>query len=346
MKKYNIIIICLIAVVAVISVFTFLSNKGQSSVLKVGLAPYQDMAILVNYDHLKLDKKYGINLELVTVEWGDLLPSVASAGEALDVSFSGLLEYLNKYDQMNSGSDDPVIYIFPLYAFKGAAFVTFNDIVPDLRKEAPPPKEVVEYFFKFKIGAQKYSTLHMMLFDLADKKNIPPEKINLVDIPLNEGLLAAQAGSIDIAGTGLTQRTEALKRGGRVVLDNDVAGFADVTGFVVKTSTLKKRRKEIESLIRIWFDCVDFVMSDLKSNSSESLRYLKETAATEYDVGTFSKALSFEYFPKSLKDANNNLINSNGLFSVKRISNIVGDFLVRSGLVSTPPPIPQIIEIN
>ena len=64
--------------------------------LQVGLAPYQDMAILVNYKPLGLDQKYGIELDLKTLAWGDLVPALASAGTTVDVSFGGLAEYVNE----------------------------------------------------------------------------------------------------------------------------------------------------------------------------------------------------------------------------------------------------------
>jgi hypothetical protein len=69
---------------------------------------------------------------------------VASAGRTVDVSFGGLIEYLNKVHTINAGSPDPVLFIFPLYAFKGGALVTFNPKVPNLTQLAADRPNVEE----------------------------------------------------------------------------------------------------------------------------------------------------------------------------------------------------------
>ena len=93
-------------------------------------------------------------------------------------------------------------------------------------------------------------------------------------------MLAALNGSLDGAGAGLPQATETIKRHGRVVLTLDTLDLTDVGGFVCKESTYKKRKKEIESLVRIWYDCTNYVLSDLDHHSKASLAYLKANAST------------------------------------------------------------------
>ena len=44
----------------------------------MGVAPYQEMALLVNDKSSDFQKKYGIKLELMTMPWEELLPAVAS----------------------------------------------------------------------------------------------------------------------------------------------------------------------------------------------------------------------------------------------------------------------------
>jgi ABC-type transport system substrate-binding protein len=94
-------------------------EQGKLPTLTVAIAPYQDLAMLVNAPELKFDAKAGITLNLVTMAWEDILPAVASAGKTVDVGFGSYVEYLTKFAKINEGSDDPVIYIQPLYVYKG-----------------------------------------------------------------------------------------------------------------------------------------------------------------------------------------------------------------------------------
>jgi len=181
---------------------------------------------------------------------------------------------------------------------------------------------------------------------LAQRFNIPPQQIQFIDIPLDEGLLAAQAGSVDLAATGLTQRTEALKRGARVVLDMEVAGFADITGFVARKSILESRRPEIERLIALWFDCTNEFFEDPAIRAPLVLTYLEKRAATNYDADGLLKAYENEYFPRSLLEAQRELISPDGRFPLDKISKLFGRFLVQSELVATAPPPPMPIEMT
>jgi ABC-type nitrate/sulfonate/bicarbonate transport system substrate-binding protein len=184
----RLLIVLAITLVVLLAVYVALvawipSTNGRA--LRVALAPYQDMALLVNHEPLGLDKKYGITLDLVTVSWSDLVPAVASAGKAVDVSFGGLLEYLNKAHTINAGSKDPVLYIFPLYAFKGGALVTFNKDVPDLT-HLPLTRKNVNKFLGFQLGFPKHSVIHMLVSHLASQVGLQASKVNFVDIPYDD----------------------------------------------------------------------------------------------------------------------------------------------------------------
>lgn len=334
------------AVAALVALSGGCVANSSSEPLRVALAPYQDMALLTLHDDYALSSAAGLDLELVTVTWEDLLPSIASAGETTDVAFAGLHEYLTKYNALNAGSDDPILYIYPLYVFKGGAFVTFDEKVPDLTARGPLAREEVERFLRLRIASQKYSTFHMMLASLARRHGISPSSVVFVDVPLDDGLLAAQAGSVDVAATGLTQRTEAVKRGARVVLDMDVAGFADITGFVTRRSTLEERRAEIEKLLHVWFACVDRFWADPEREAPLVIAYLNEQSATDFDVPGLLTAMGHEYFPRTVREAQNELLATTGSFPLSRISELFGDFLVESGLAKSKPPIPQPIDVS
>ena len=283
--------------------------------ITVAIAPYQDMAMLVNIDKLGLEKKYGVDVDLITMAWKDLTPALASAGKTVDIAFASLLQFITQERNLNKNTDDEVRFIYPTYVFLGGAFISFNDKVPLLDEANINDPSTLKKFLDFKIGAQKSSSYEMMIFTLAKKAGIPFQDVKMYDIDASDGLLAAFNGSIDMSSAGLTQRNEGVQRGGRVVLDMEVMGLVDIGGFIVKKSVLKAKRDDIITFIKMWLDCIDFVMADIDTNSAESLRYLKEQSSTKYTLEQYKTALSQEYFPRNIEQVKKNILSENAKFS-------------------------------
>jgi len=341
--------ILLLAVVFLVAagVWLTLRPSGSSQQLRVAISPYQDIAMLVNYKALGLENKYGTQVELRTMAWEDILPAVASASsQSIDVGFGSLTEYLTKYDKINAGSTDPVLFVFPLYVYKGGGFVSLDSSIPPLTRDRMSDPASVKKFLAARFGAQKQSIYEMVLFSLAQRSTTDPSSIHIHDMSLNDALLAAVNGSIDVAAAGLTQVTEARRRGGQVVLNMDDAGFADITGLICRRTVLEARQTDIENLIRMWFACVGHVMADLQANSALSLDYLRANSATRYTFDEYKTALDQEYLPGSLDEASRELVSSSGRFPLQRISGEVADYLLRQGLVSQRPPVPEPISLD
>jgi hypothetical protein len=271
--------------------------------------------------------------------WEDILPAVASVGRAIDIGFGGYVEYITKYNKINAGSLDPVLFLYPVYAFKGGAFISYNLEVPKLDHAvlSDPRSEVVRKWLSFRIGAQRGSVYEMLLFHLANTHGVDFAHLNIIDTPLDQGFLAAEQGSLDVATVGLTQLTEATRRGARTVLTMEDMGFADLTGFIVKKSVYDSRRNDIENVVRMWFDSVAYVLADIDHNSKVSLAYLDKNASTRYSLEEYKKALSQEYFPTSLSEAQTQLIDPSGRFSAEVIGRAVNDYLLEKGTIKHLP---------
>lgn len=324
----------------------FSCSEKKDNTLSLAISPYQDIAMIVNIKNLNLEKKYKVNVNLYTMNWEDILPAVASYGKTVDVGFGGLTEYLTKVEKINKNTDDPLLFIYPLYIYRGGGFIAFNKDVPVLNAGDLNDKAKVKQFFKYKIGAQKSSLYDMLLYNLARSNRIDYKSINIIDTPMDQGLLATRGGDLDIASAGLTQITEAKKFDGRLVLNMDDMGFADVTGFICKKSVLEKKRAEIDFLIKMWFECVDYVFEDIDKNSYNSLIYLDKNAATKYSLQGYKAALNQEYFPKTIVETEENIISEKGKYSYKKISEYVINYLVSNNIVTKKPEIPNFIKVD
>ncbi|MCF8239763.1 MAG: hypothetical protein K9J16_00145 [Melioribacteraceae bacterium] len=329
--------------------FTIMScdESTNEKSLKVGISPYQDIAMIVNYEHLDLERKYNMSLDLITMNWEDIIPAIASSGETIDLGFASIIEYLTKENNINNDTEDSLLFIYPAYLYKGGSFITFDESIQVLDKSNLTNKDVISNFLQYKIGAQKNSVYEMMLYSLARKNNISIKELKIYDTPLNDGLLATQNGSLDISSAGLTQLTEAKKRGGRVVLNMETMDFAnDMMGFVCKKSTLQSREKEIKNFIKMWYECVDYVFKNLDENSKVSLEYLDEKAATKYTLSQYKSALSQEYFPKSIDEVNEVFISDTGKYYYKRVADDIIQYLLENNIVRARPKVPEFIKIK
>ncbi len=322
------------------------SSSSDHTPLIVGISPYQDIGMIVNEKNLGLEKKYGTKLDLVTMAWDDILPAVASAGRTVDVGFGSLIEYLSKIKNLNNKTDDPVLFVYPIFVFKGGGFITFNPAVPDLTPQNIDDSQLVKKFLSFRFGIQKNNVSEMVLFSLARRAGVLPSQLHTVDNTINDSLLATEQGSLDCSYGGGTQRTEAWKRHGRVALMMDTVGVVDIDGFICKESTFKTRRKDIENLIKMWFDCTNYVMTDLDHHSAQTLAYLKANASTQYTLAEFKRALTQEYFPTSISETEREIVSPTGKYSIDRVTDLLGKYLVDVGAVKIPPGTPTLLHLQ
>lgn len=343
-KYFPIIVTCLILLVLIC--LTAACSKTTKEDITLAISPYQDLAMMVNLHPLELDRKYGTSVKIKTIPWMDTLPVLASVADDIDIGFASLVEFLAKQENLNKGTTDPLLFIFPAYVFKGGAFVTFREDTQPIYQNNAFNEVELKRFLQSRIGLSKNTLYQMIVYQFASMIDMPPDKVNITDIPFNEGLLAAQKGDLDVAAVGLTQLTEALKRGGKVLFNMDEIGFADITGFVCKKSTLDRKRRHIENIIKMWFDSTSYVMNDLDVNSAHSLDYLRNNSATRYTIEEYKRALSQEYFPITISQATDDMIDMNGRYSYHKIYEAAANFLVGEGIVSNRPPKPEFISVK
>lgn len=111
------------------------NNVNDNPLLTVAISPYQDLAMLVNADAAGIAKKHNLRVKLVTMAWEDILPAIGSHGKTVDVGFGSFVEYLTKYSKLNEGETDPILFIQPLYVYKGGGFIAMRDDVPVFSSE-------------------------------------------------------------------------------------------------------------------------------------------------------------------------------------------------------------------
>ena len=346
--RVKVIGLAVVVLVSIMLLLLYTSRPSQSTSIKIAISPYQDIAMIVNIKNLNLEEKYGTSVDFYSMNWEEIMPAVTSAGQTVDIGFGSLTEFLTQYSNLNKNTKDPILFVYPAYIYKGGGFMTFNNDIPEINKESVLIDSILQEFLSYKIGAQKNSIYEMIIFSLAKKANVPYKNIKLLDVQLNDGFLAAQGKNpdIDITSVGLTQITEGLKHGGRLVLEMENIGFADITGFICKKSTYEKNKEAIENVIRMWFDCTRYVLSDIDNNSAYSRDYLDKNAATQYTIEQYKTALGQEYFPITIPEAEKQIVSDSGIFPYKRICADIIDYLKDNRIIVDSIPCPEFIGLK
>jgi ABC-type nitrate/sulfonate/bicarbonate transport system substrate-binding protein len=325
---------------------TSTSPSNTETPLRVALAPFQDSALITNEKQFDLEKKYGIKLQFVDVPAEELLSTLASAGQTVDVSYGCLTEYLIKSANLNRRDDDPIIFLYPLFVFRGGGFISFNPEVPEINSRTIHDRALVKKFLGYRIGSPKWTWADIMLFVLAKQVGMRFSDLHSTDIPLADGLLAAENGSLDVMAAGLPQMTECLKRHGRLVFGVDTIGFGEVIGLACKESVYKKRKKEIQAFIRLWIECANRSLSDIDHNCNPELAYLKAHASTQYTVDEFKRALALEYFPKDISEIKRELLSDSGKYSINQSTKTINQYLIDIGAIKIPISAPKPISLD
>ena len=347
-QKVTIAVVAILAIVAVLWATGILSpgrSSGEPDV-RVAIAPYQDMAMLMNVEPLGLEEKYGVDIDLVSMAWEDLTPTLASAAAPVDVAFASLIQFISQEASLNAGASDPIVFFYPAYVFKGGAFVSFNSEMPVLTAEDINDPEKIEAFLQFRFAAQKTSSYEMLLSELARKVGKTLADVDFIDMGAENGLLAAINGSVDATSAGLTQKNEALRQDGRVVLEMTDLGQVDIAGFIARKSTLIEKEDEINALIKMWVESCAYTLADLDANSEHPLEYLRRSSSTQYTPEDFATALSQEILPTTFDYLKMNVIEDGSPYDYRRVVETTSAYYIETGDLTEIPKNIDMIKLK
>jgi len=166
----------------------------------------------------------------------------------------------------------------------------------------------------------------------------PRTDVNIRHVKLDDGVYAFLGRDVDIVGAGVTQRTELMRHGGKVFLDMESFGFAEITGIMTTRHFADAHAEDLTKLVRIWFESVNVLFSDVDAQSAYLRAYLDKAASTKYTLDEYERALEFQEFPRSEREAETLFLSPSGKFYWKRNWDIINDFLLTTGKIKQPIP--------
>jgi ABC-type nitrate/sulfonate/bicarbonate transport system substrate-binding protein len=337
-----------IIVITPLLVLLVACSRNQPPPIQYGISPFQDTAMPVVAQSLGLYDKAGLNVQLVTLPWEDVIPSLASRGRTIDLGLGSINLLLPRTQNINIIGGGDVIFYYPLYVFKGAALMMhrnsglrpvsyFLKLYPNDQRRAL--REAMQQIKGMTVGLPQgtpYEQMLMAAFNAAGKDY--RKEVDLRYVKLADALPAFLSNQLDIAGAGVTQRTEVERSGDQVFLQMDDIGFAEIIGIVTTKHFAETHKQQLADFIRIWFDGIDYLMADVDHHSAAVLSYLAKNASTKYTLDEYKKALNFQVFPRSEKEARELFFEASGRYYWKRTWDIVDDYLLTSGAIKQPTP--------
>ena len=347
MYKYITGILFIIAIFVVGNVIHTQRSEAPTSTIKYGISPYQDTAIPVLSEKLGLFEQAGLHVQLVNVAWDDIIPSLASAGNTVDVAIGSMNTLIPQVENINVQGGSDVIFYAPLYVFKGIGFMARNDsgIQPlSVFLEKYPhdrDRAIKEAMLQLKgkrIGLPPGTADEQMLYSALKTADMTTGDIDLRHVKFADALPAFLVGDLDVMATGVTQRTEADRRGHLLFMGGEQFGFVNIDGLMTTERFAKAHPKELQKIVDIWFTTANALLDNTDTNAQPIIEYLDHTASTHYSLDEYKSAIALQEFPRSREEAASLINNPEGKYYWKRIWNIMNDYLLNTKQADQPAP--------
>ncbi len=101
MTKFTKLALFLGVLIGVVIVVAIVQRRTSRDTIRYGISPYQDTAMPKVAEGMGLYQKNGLNVELVTVAWEDVVPSLASAERTVDVAIGSINTLIPRAENIN-----------------------------------------------------------------------------------------------------------------------------------------------------------------------------------------------------------------------------------------------------
>lgn len=350
-RRRAIIAVGLMAIVLAIAAIVYNSQapapeKARAAYkLRYGITPYQDSALPVVADRLGWYRDAGLDVTLVPLSWGDVVAALSSG--AIDCAIYNFNSFLGPYESASQGARKLVFYC-PTYVFKGQAIMVRRDAgfslavappdeTPDAR--AQRVTQLAQQLRGKRVGITKGTELEQIVLQALRLADLDAARdVRLVHASPEDTLAAFLAGDLDAFAAGLTERTEARRRGATELLVTSDVTLPVIDGLVTTEVLAHERQAELDALVETWFRTIRYMEADLPANSTHIRDYLRTRASTVYSVEEYQIAWSFNVFPKDPSEADRLFNHATSPFYWKKSWDSVNAYLLEQKKAKTAVP--------
>lgn len=234
-------------------------DDGELVSITLGLAPFQDTLLPMLGNEFGWYEEVGLDVELVTLEWGAIVPAVA-AGE-VDVAVN------NTTGVVTAAHRQPeLIYWYGWNPFtEGAALMANPDSglrsVEDFEGDGLEADEARDAAIEQLEGATIVTTMGTDMgknvIAALDSVGMGLDDVDIVDMDPDQGLAAFLSGTGDAFLGGIPQRTRATEEGNLVVASGPQLTAPPINGFLTTMSYAEENEDSLLLMLDVVFRIVD-----------------------------------------------------------------------------------------
>lgn len=324
------------------------NGRGESnptSPVRLGTSPYPDTGLPVMTERLGLYKKNGVNVSLKVLQWGEVMPALASG--SVDVVIQNMNSFDEVYANLKSKDVDLVFYR-PLFVFKGGGLMVRGNsklmTFAQMLKQYPNRQQALKQTIKQLRGKTIITTQgtdheQMVLAALKLAGLQPNTDVKIKYAEPDDAVAAFVGGEGDGCTGGLVQRLAVQKRGGYVLFEMDDVSPPVINGFITTRKYADTHRDDLDRLSKSWFQTVAYMDADPQGRSKPFLDFLAGQGSARFTPEEYVNVWrQGDVFPKT-EDASRAMFeNAASKYYWKNSWNSIGQFLVATKKVSVAPP--------
>lgn len=335
-----------LAFVLSILLILFVACSKKSNKIVYGISPYQDTALPVVSEHQNMFTDAGLEVDLRLLEWGDVMPAVASG--AVDIAVQNFNSFQSVYTNIIDGGGDIVFY-FPFYVFKGTAilcrekdnFKTINDylmVYPNDREKA-----ILE-------TVRQLKGKHILLTEGTELEQIVLSALKRAELDKNvdvkithaqpaDALNAFLSGEGDFCTAGVTERTEASRYNCKALIENADLNPSVIDGLVTTKSFADSHQEELLKISNIWFETIDWMEQDLDKRALIIIDYLSKVSSTKFTLDEYKFTwFNTQVYPKNIEEVEKYILHKDAPYYWKNSWDKNNNYLIEEEKISKPIP--------
>ena len=315
------------------------NGSPKLTVVRVGVAPYQDATMFLYGMRKGIFRDLGIELDLKSVGWNDQINLVA--GDGADIAMATLDEVVAQSRSLNA-INKGIAYFLPAWQFNGLSVVCRQDVssLAELRLKADEADAKRQFVNQLKgkiLAIPEGGVFDQAIRAFIKSTGNDPSQFRFVNTPLEAGLNGLSDKSVAIAAIGNNERPEALRRGYKMALDAADMDVIVLTGFITSQKYYSGHRETVDNFARAWFSSLALALANPQENYSTVRQYLSSRGANVVSFDEAMLALTFNRFPQNSLEAKSLFLDTSSRFSWKKCWDLAVENLKNSGKLDQVP---------
>jgi NitT/TauT family transport system substrate-binding protein len=227
--------------------------------ITLGLSPFQDTLLPIVGTEFGWFEEAGLTLDLVSLEWGAIVPAVASGQVDIAVNnTTGVVSAAHRQPEL--------IYWYGWNPFtEGAALMgdpdsglrSVDDFVAEGMSEEEARDEAILQLEGREIVTTMGTDMGKNVLAALDSVGLSQDDVEIRDLDPDSGLAAFLSGTGDAYLGGIPQRTRATAEGYTVIASGPQLSAPPINGIVTTTSYAEEHEEQLLAFLDVIFRIVD-----------------------------------------------------------------------------------------